>query len=398
MATIELGDLGADFTADPYPSYASMRERGPVHEIRGADGWRFWLVVGYDECRAALGDTRLVKRSRVQDEADLIMGRHLLVADPPDHTRLRRLVAREFSPRRVEALRPRVQRITDELLDTMLPHGRGDLVDSLAFPLPITVICELLGVPDGDRDTFRTWSNEVVTPTDRETSLTAVHALRDYLDALVVRRREAEPTDDLLSALLRTEAEGEDRLSAAEVRAMAFLILVAGHETTVNLIANGVRLLLGHPGQLAALRADRGLLDGAVEEILRYEGPVENATFRFTREPVTYGGTEIAADEPVLVGLSSADRDPARFPEPDTFDIRRSATSAAGGGGGAGHLAFGHGIHFCLGAPLARLEAKIAIGTLLDRAPDLAPDAPADSYDWLPGLLMRGTRRLPVRW
>ncbi|MGW6458789.1 cytochrome P450 family protein [Streptomyces sp. NPDC055078] len=395
MATIELDGLGPDFTADPYPYYASMRERGPVHRIRGADGWHFWLIVGYDECRSAFGDARLVKRSRAQDEADLFMGRHLLVADPPDHTRLRRLVSREFSPRRVEALKPRVQQLTDELLDRMLPDGRGDLVDSLAFPLPITVICELLGVPDSDRDTFRGWSNEVVTPTDRDTSMAAIHALRDYLDALIVRRREAEPADDLLSALLRTEADGTDRLSAAEVRAMAFLILIAGHETTVNLISNGVRLLLGHPDQLAALRADRGLLDGAVEEMLRYEGPVENATFRFTREPVVYGDTEIPADEPVLIGMASADRDPARFPEPDTFDIRRSA---ANGGSGAGHLAFGHGIHFCLGAPLARLEAKVAIGTLLDRAPDLALDASPDSYDWLPGMLMRGTRRLPVRW
>lgn len=173
---------------------------------------------------------------------------------------------------------------------------------------------------------------------------------------------------------------------------MAFILLVAGHETTVNLISNGVRALLENPDQLAALRADPGLLDGAIEEMLRYDGPVENATFRFTREPIAYDGAEIPAGEPVLIGLASADRDPERFAAPDTFDIRRSAE------GGAAHLAFGHGIHFCLGAPLARLEAKIAIGTLLERAPDLALDTPSAAYDWLPGMLIRGTRHLPLRW
>jgi cytochrome P450 len=392
MATIELADLGADFTADPYSYYAKLRELGPVHEMRGADGWRFWLIVGHDECRAAFGDARLVKSSPAQADEDRVMGRHLLISDPPHHTRLRRLVSREFTPRRVAALRPRVQEITDGLLDAMLPAGGGDLVDALSFPLPIIVICELLGVPDSDRDSFRAWSNDVVAPTDPERVRTSIMAMRDYLDALIAKRRGAEPGDDLLSGLLRTEAEGDDRLSAEEVRAMAFILLVAGHETTVNLISNGVRALLEHPDQLAALRADPELLDGAVEEMLRYDGPVENATFRFTSEPMAFDGTEIPAGEPVLIGLASADRDPARFEAPDTFDISRSAE------GGAGHLAFGHGIHFCLGAPLARLEAKVAIGTLLERAPDLALDPSAPAYDWVPGMLIRGTRRLAVRW
>ncbi|WP_030900708.1 cytochrome P450 family protein [Streptomyces sp. NRRL F-5126] len=391
MAIYELADLGADFTANPYPHYARMRELGPVHEVRGADGWRFWLIVGYDECRAAFGDARLLKRPPIEIEMDMIMGRHLLIADPPHHTRLRRLVSREFTPRRVAALRPRVQEITDGLLDTMLPAGSADLVDALSFPLPITVICELLGVPDSDRDSFRAWSNDVVAPTDPERAGASIEAMRDYLDALIARRRGAEPGDDLLSGLLRTEAEGDDRLSAEEVRAMAFLLLVAGHETTVNLITNGVRALLDHPGQLAALRAEPDLIDGAVEEMLRYDGPVENATYRHTGEAVAFGGTEIPAGEPVLIGMASADRDPERFADPDTFDIRRPA-------GGGGHLAFGHGIHFCLGAPLARLEAKVAIGTLLERAPGLAPDGAAQAYDWVPGMLIRGTRRLPVRW
>ncbi|MFD7611383.1 cytochrome P450 [Streptomyces sp. NPDC059828] len=397
MAVMDLGEYGADFTADPYPYYAKLREAGPVHEVVSPYGDRVWLVVGYEEARAALADPRLSKSPgtvglTMLDEE--LIGPNLLVLDPPDHTRLRRLVAREFTMRRVEELRPRVQRITDELIDTMLPAGQGDLVEALAFPLPITVICELLGVPVADRDRFRAWSTEVVAPTSEEAAQTAIEELAGYLRELIEDKRSAGPADDLLSALLRTRAEDGDRLSAAELRAMAYLLLIAGHETTVNLISNGVRALLGHPDQLAALRADFGLMDGAIDEMLRYEGPVENATLRFTTEPVRYGGTVIPAGEVVRVGLAAADRDPDRFPGPDTFDIRRAENS----GKSPGHLAFGHGIHYCLGAPLARLEAGIAIRTLLERCPALALDPGAGPLKWLPGILMRGVRRLPVVW
>jgi cytochrome P450 len=397
MATIEISEYGGDFFTNPYPYYAKLREAGPVHEIRLPDGrGRAWLVVGHEAARAALTDPRFAKTQPRADPEAQLMGPHVLNTDPPDHTRLRKLVSREFTPRRVEALRPRVQQITDELLDAMLPAGHGDLVDSLAFPLPVTVICELLGVPHGDRETFRSCSNQMVAPTSREELHAAALQMRAYLDALIEdKRKEPGPPDedeDLLGALLRTHAEDGDRLSEPEVRAMAFILLIAGHETTANLISNGVRALLSHPDQLAALRADPGLLDGAVEETLRFDGPVENATYRFTREPVAYGDVEIPQGEIVLVGLASADRDPARFPSPDAFDIRRSAS------GGQSHLAFGHGLHFCLGAPLARLEGRIAIGTLLDRCPGLALDEPADGFDWLPGLLIRGVRHLPVRW
>ncbi|GAA2488529.1 cytochrome P450 [Streptomyces gobitricini] len=392
MTTVDLSEYGEDFVADPYPYYAKLRESGPVHHVRTALGNEVWLIVGHAEARAALADPRLSKAPstvgrRMLDED--VIGPYLLVLDPPDHTRLRRLVAREFTGRRVEALRPRVRHITDELIDAMEPRGRADLVDALAFPLPITVICELLGVPAADRDAFRAWSTEIVAPTGGEFETSAVHALGGYLDALIEDKRRARPADDLLSALLRTRAEDGDRLSAAELRAMAYLLLIAGHETTVNLIANGVRALLSHPAQLAALRADSGLLDGAVEEMLRYDGPVETATARFAREPVPVGGTVIPQGAAVLVGIGAGDRDPGRFPEPDRFDIRRDT---------AGHLAFGHGIHYCLGAPLARLEGRIAVGTLLERFPSLALDPSAGPPDWLPGLLMRGARRLPVRW
>ncbi|MGW5372131.1 cytochrome P450 family protein [Streptomyces sp. NPDC004009] len=390
---IELREFGDAFRRDPHPVYARLREQGPVHRVRfaGADSGRLvWLVVGYEEARAALADPRLAKDtarigSPMLDEEKI--GKYLLVADPPQHTRLRSLVTRAFTMRRVEALRPRIQRITDDLLDEMLPRGRADLIEALAYPLPLTVICELLGVPDMDRAEFRRISTEVVAPTDAGTEYDAIVRLARYLADLIEDKRCAGPTDDLLSDLIRTTAEDGDRLSSRELSGMAYLLLVAGHETTVNLIGNGVHALLTHPDQLAALRADMSLLDGAVEEMLRYEGPVETATFRYAAEPLEIAGTAIEQGQSVMIGLTAADRDGGRYAEPDRFDIRRDAR---------GHLAFGHGIHHCLGATLARLEGRIAVGTLLERAPGLALDG--SPGEWLPGMLIRGMRSLPVRW
>ncbi|WP_425245037.1 cytochrome P450 family protein [Streptomyces sp. NEAU-NA10] len=390
---IDLGEWGDGFRRDPHPVYARLRERGPVHRVRlpQPDAHHVtWLVVGYEEARAALADPRLAKdgsRIGVTFLDEELIGKYLLVADPPQHTRLRALVSRAFTMRRVEELRPRIQQITDDLLDAMLPHGRADLVDSLAYPLPITVICELLGVPEMDRTEFRKLSTEAVAPTSAESEYDAFVRLAEYLTELIEAKRGAGPGGDLLSELIRTTTEDGDRLSPGELRGMAFILLIAGHETTVNLITNAVHALLTHPGQLAALRADTTLLDGAIEETLRYEGPVENATFRFAAEPLEIGGTPIAQGEAVMIGLTAADRDPARHPNPDRFDIRRETR---------GHLAFGHGIHYCLGAPLARLEARIALRSLLERAPGLALDGPPG--EWLPGMLMRGVRSLPVRW
>ncbi|MFI8826175.1 cytochrome P450 [Streptomyces sp. NPDC053431] len=393
MSVIDLGEYGADFTADPYPYYAKLREAGPVHEVVTPDGMPAWLVVGHAEARAALADQRLSKSFSafgIPLPEEEVIGRHLLIVDPPDHTRLRKLVAGEFTGRRVEALRPRVQRLTDELLDAMAPAGRADLVDSFAFPLPITVICELLGVPAADRDSFRAWSDELVAPTGTAAEQeAAVVGFGAYLDELIEDKRAYGPADDLLSALIATRAEDGDRLSLPELRALAYLLLIAGHETTVNLIANTVRALLTHPEQLDALRADFGLLDATIEESLRYDGPVENATLRFAKEPITLGGARIPVGGVVLVALASAARDPGRFPEPDRFDVRRDPR---------GHLAFGHGIHYCLGAPLARLEGKTAVESLLRRFPRLELDPDGAPLDWLPGMLIRGTRRLPVVW
>ncbi|WP_020119058.1 cytochrome P450 [Streptomyces canus] len=392
-AVIDLGEYGDAFRVDPHPVYARLRGLGPVHRVRppGSDAdYSTWLVVGHEEARAALADPRLSKDGRrigMVFDGEGLIGRHLLGSDPPEHTRLRGLVSRAFTMRRVEQLRPRIQRITDDLLDAMLPHGHADLVQYLAYPLPITVICELLGVPEMDRTEFRKLSTEVVAPTSPESSYDAVRRLGAYLTELIEDKRCAGPSDDLLGDLIRTTAEDGDRLSPSELRGMAFLLLIAGHETTVNLITNGVHALLTHPDQLAALRADMSLVDGAVEETLRYEGPVENATFRYAAEPLEIAGRTIAKGDPVMICLSAADRDDSRYPAPDRFDIRRDPR---------GHLAFGHGIHYCLGAPLARLEARTAIRALLERAPALALDGPTG--EWLPGMLIRGVRSLPVRW
>ncbi|MFS0695236.1 cytochrome P450 family protein [Streptomyces nitrosporeus] len=390
MSVVDLRGV-KDFTANPYPYYAKMRAEGPVHAIRTDDFERIWLVVGYEEARAALADQRLSKEWRTSDNwaaSDSPINANMLELDAPHHTRLRRLVAGEFTARRIEAMRPRVEEITGGLLDAMGPTGGADLVDALAFPLPMTVICELIGVPGVDRDAFRKLSNAIVAPESSEAESDAVHAMGAYLTELIEEKRRS-PGDDLMSALIQARDEEGGGLSSDELVGMAFLLLVAGHETTVNLISNGVRALLDHPDQLALLKAEPELIDGAVEEMLRYDGPVETATFRFAREEVTIGDVTIGRGDAVLVALGSGDRDAGRYPDPDTFDIRRDPR---------GHLAFGHGAHFCLGAPLARMEGRIAIRALLERCPGLRYDPDGGAPDWLPGLLIRGVRRLPVRW
>ncbi|MYS19257.1 cytochrome P450 [Streptomyces sp. SID4948] len=393
METIDLAGYGEEFIADPYPVYARLREQGPLHHVNTPSGGEMWLVVGYEEGRAVLADPRLSKdwRTLLDDPDDLyVISANMLESDAPQHSRLRKLVAGEFTSRRIEALRPRVQDITDRLLDALPPSGSADLIEAFAFPLPITVICELLGVPDLDRGMFSALSRKVIgenTGYDEEAAAAA--DLGGYLTSLIEDKRRGGPQADLLSALIQARDEEGDQLSAEELVGMAFLLLVAGHETTVNLIANGVLALLRHPDQLAALRADPGLMDGAVEEMLRYEGPLENATYRFTREPTEIAGRLVPAGQVVTVVLAAGNRDPGRYPAPDTFDIRRDPR---------GHLAFGHGVHYCLGAPLARMEGRIAITSLLARCPDLTLDAPAAELLWRPSSLIRGVHRLPVRF
>ena len=349
--------MGDEFRRNPYPFYARLRTQGPVHRIRMSGGIEAWLVVGYHEGKAVLADARLSKDWDNASESlgltSTASGRHMLYSDPPYHTRLRKLVNQAFTTRRVQHLAPRIQQITDHLIDAVLakPDHVSDVIEALAFPLAISVICELLGVPDLEQDSFKEWSHKAGS-TNAESRRAAAAEGSRYLQTLVRNKRQI-PSDDLLSALIKLADDDGDQLSDDELSGMAWLLLVAGHETTVNLIANGVFALLSHPDQMAALRADPDLLDNAVEEILRFDGPIETPTYRFTVDPFEVGGTVIpGGGELVLVAVGDANHDPARFPDPDTFDIRRDTR---------GHVAFGHGIHYCLGAPLARLEARIVI-------------------------------------
>ncbi len=383
-------------TDDPHPGYAALREQDPVRLVTLPSGFKAWLVTRYADVRQALTDPRLSKDEALRAQLAVLsfprdveanMNNHMLNADPPDHTRLRKLVSAAFTARRVEAMRPRIQEIADSLLDDLARRDEADLLDAFAFPLPIQVICELLGVPGEDRGDFREWSNAIVSGTvagDR--LLPAAESMVAYLRGLIEQKR-AEPTDDLLSALIAAR-DGSDRLTGGELSSMVFLLLVAGHETTVNLIGNAVHSLLTHPDQFAALRADPSLLPGAIEEFLRYESPVETATFRITTEPVEIGGVTVPANQVVLLSLLSANRDADHFDEAGALDIRREDGH---------HLAFGHGIHYCLGAPLARIEAQIALGSLLDRFPGLELAESPDELRWRQGVLMRGLRQLPVR-
>jgi cytochrome P450 len=393
--------LDEEFLRDPYQLYARLRQQQPVAPAILPHGLRVWIVSRYADARAALADSRLRKDSRRQQElasrqASATNGQaliteflnaHMLNADPPDHTRLRKLVNKAFTTRRVASLRPGIERITERLLGAMPTDCDVDLVQSLAYPLPITVICELLGVPDADRSDFRSWSNTLLAtgvPDDELSS--ASTSMVTYLDELIANKRR-HPGEDLVSALLEAR-DADDRLDELELRAMVFVLLVGGHETMVNLISNGTFALLTNPDQLAALRADPGLLPGAVEEFLRYECPVNMATFRYTSEPVAIGGATIPEGEFVVVALGSANRDAEQFPEPDTVDIGRST---------AGHLAFGHGIHYCVGAHLARLEGEIAFGRLLARFPDISLAVRPEVLTWRHSTLMRGLNSLPVR-
>ncbi|PTL81458.1 cytochrome P450 [Vitiosangium sp. GDMCC 1.1324] len=358
-----------------------------------------WVATRYKDSVELLRDPRFTKDTRklpagalskeMQTESMQALSQHMLMTDPPDHTRLRTLVSKAFTPRRVEELRTRITTIAGELLDTARARGSSmDLLDAFAFPLPIIVIAEMLGVPVEDRDQFRDWTGVIVSPPSDgnfEPVQKAGEQFARYFQNLLARRR-AEPRDDLLSALMSVEEQG-DRLSPTELLSMLFLLLVAGHETTVNLIGNGVWALLKHPEQLERLRANPALIESAVEEMLRYRGPVETSTFRWATQDTEFRGQVIPAGEAVIASLMAADHDPEQFPEPEKFDITREPNR---------HIAFGFGIHFCLGAPLARLEATIAINLLLERMPRLRFWMDPAELRWRDGILVNGLQRLPV--
>lgn len=395
------------FATDPYPAYAWLRENSPVHRTTLPSGVEAWLVTRYADAKQALADQRLSKNPAHHDEPAHAKGRtgipgerkaelmtHLLNIDPPDHTRLRRLVSKAFTPRRVAEFAPRVQELTDRLIDGFAGKGEADLIHEFAFPLPIYAICDLLGVPREDQDDFRDWAGMMIRHGGgpRGGVARSVKKMRGYLAELIHRKRQ-DPGDDLISGLIRASDHGE-HLTENEAAAMAFILLFAGFETTVNLIGNGVYALLRNPDQRRRLQAslaagETELLAAGVEELLRYDGPVELATWRFATEALVIGGQRIAAGDPVLVVLAAADRDPERFADPDTLDLSRRDNQ---------HLGYGHGIHYCLGAPLARLEGQTALATLLRRMPDLRLTGDPADLRWRGGLIMRGLRTLPVEF
>jgi cytochrome P450 PksS len=386
--------------ADPYSIYRRLRSHEPVSRAIEPRGFPVWLIARYDDCYAVLRDGRLTKDARKLTPAqrsvyscltEPIAGltRHMLSSDPPDHGRLRALIGKAFTPERVDTLRPRVEAITASMLSAIEGRGAMDLLSDFASPLPVTVIAELLGVPTKDRAHFRAWTVALTASPDGEEEQeqwrAAGMSFARYLQDLIAARR-AEPGEDLVSGLVLAEEAG-DRLSSEELLGMLFLLLVAGHETTTHLIANGVNALFEHPDQRALLTQRPELIGTAVEEMLRFAGSVKLATARWTIEDTEVGGQRIPAGEMVVPLLLSANRDEARFPDPDRFDITRSPNK---------HLAFGTGIHFCLGAPLARLEAQVAIPALLDRLPDLQLAVPTEALEWSNAFLFRSMVRMPV--
>jgi cytochrome P450 len=407
MSTTRRYDLYShEFRLTTHETYAQMREASPVHQQPGLDGETpIWFVTRYDDVVALLTDNvhfvldpklaltpEELEAYVAEIEADERASENLLAKDGEDHRRLRRLVTKAFTPRIVEQLRPRIQQIADELIDQVEARGRMELVDDYAFPLPITVIAELLGIPVEDRERFRVWSSNAVmpafTPEDRELARRRGDEFIAYLDDLFKQRR-ADPTDDLVSALVLTE-DGGDTLSENELYGMVVLLIVAGHETTVSFIANAVLALLSNPEQLAELRADPTLMPSAVEELLRYDSPVERTITRWVAADVELGGQSLRRGEFVVAVVGSANRDETQFDDAATLDLRREAAGK--------HVGFGRGPHYCLGAPLARLEAEIALETLLHRLPGLRLAIATEDLYWRPIPIFRSLSELPVAW
>ena len=389
---------------DPFPLFADVRKLGAVHRTTLADGHEAWLIVRYDEAMAALNDSRLSKdmHAALAEGSGVVaeglpgpeFARHMLTVDPPHHTRLRRLVSSAFSPRRVEALGPRIQSITDDLLDDIAARGpdqRVDLVTTFAFPLPFTVICELLGVPQADRARLGREFTRLLVPTSTPAEFAEAKKASDAVVGMLkdlVASKESAPGDDLVSALIEAR-EGNERLNNQELLSTIFQLMVAGHDTTASLIGNSMVALFRHPEQMRTLREDPSRISAAVEEFLRYDAPVPHSTFRYTIEPVDIAGVTIPGGAQVIISLAAANRDESKYEDPESLDIDRTV---------ARHLAFGHGVHHCLGARLARMEGHVALSSLLQRFPELALAVPSDELRWGhgDGLVLRGLSELPV--
>jgi cytochrome P450 len=400
MAALQFSLADPAVNADPFPIFRRLQDEDPVH---WSDAIRGWNITRYDDVRAIALD-REMSADRVRpffevlptdEQRKLADLQHYLTLwavfkDPPDHTRLRGLMNRAFTPRAVEALRPNVERIVDDLLDAIVERGEADLIADFAYPLPASVIMDMLGVPRSDLGVMKVWSDDIAlfvgiartTPGKHARAQAGTREMAAYFRRLVAERRKA-PRDDMISALIAAEEQAQ-HLSEDEIVATCILLLFAGHETTTNLIGNGTLAMLRHPEQLAKLRARPELAAGAVEECLRYDGP-SGALARVVAVEQEIGGRRLKQGDRVYAWMNAANRDPRRFPDPDRFDVERSDNR---------HLTFGHGAHFCLGAPLARLEAQIAFPRLLARLDRLA--LAADEFEWIDSLILRGVKRLPV--
>ncbi|WP_168734805.1 cytochrome P450 [Deinococcus sp. KSM4-11] len=364
------GLFAPDILADPYPMYADLRAQPGAFwqpHPRGTGG--MWMLTRYGDVEQALKDQRLTKDvTKVRDAGEEVMPGNMLDRDPPDHTRMRQLVAHAFTPRVIEEQEAHIRSIARTLLSRVTPGQPFEAMRNYAMPLPVIVIAELLGVPEADRDLFRQWSGDFIdgsdfataTPESAEKAQQSIMALGGYFAELVETRRAA-PQDDLISHLVRAEEE-LGALKPGELVSNCLLLVIAGHETTVNLIGNGLLALLNHPAELARLRAQPALLPTAIEEMLRYDPPVQRALFRAALEDIEIGGQHVKKGEQVSAVIGAANRDPAVFPDPDRFDIIRSPNR---------HLSFGRGLHFCLGAPLAKLEARVAFEELLTAFPQM---------------------------
>ncbi|MEM7129121.1 MAG: cytochrome P450 [Chloroflexota bacterium] len=398
---IEFDPYSTAFKTDPFPMLATMRRDVPIYQEIDKDGkHRIWTISRHADVEAILRDhKRFVSNYRSlfpqeasdepepRSQVENLISDNMLGKDGHDHARLRTLVSKAFTNRMVQTLRPRIQAFADELLDQVVEQNEMDLVDAFALPLPIMVILEMLGIPVTDRDRVRAWSQALIDPAGQAQEEDLIQELLTYLGELFTTRRRA-PQDDVISAMVQAEESG-DRLSESELYSMVLLLIIAGHETTVKLIATGTLTLLQHPDQLARLHTDPALINSAIEELLRYCGPTDLAKSRFATEDVEIGGHLIRRGDRVRLLINSANRDEVRFNAADTFDITRQHNR---------HLGFGLGIHFCLGAPLARQEAEIAITTLLGRLPNLQLAVPIGEVEWDLHSFVYGVKHLPVAW
>jgi len=400
MTTVQFSPVGPEVLSNPYRMYKLLREQNPVH---WNDLFEAWVFARFEDVDAILmhpnfsadrskAETRFAEMIKQQQEqfGPFSEAPTMLTSDPPEHTRLRRLVSKAFTPRAVENLRPRIREIINELLDDIGDRAEFDLVDEIAYPLPVIVIAEMLGVPAKDRADFKRWSDDVVAtlggpfvpPDVIERARKSIDELVAYLSGCIADRR-ANPRDDLISGLIAAE-DGGQVLSEMEIYSTTILLLIAGNETTTNLISNAMYSLLTNPDQLDLLRSEPSLLPSAIEELLRFNGPVQ-ATGRVAKEDIEIGGTTVKQGQIAFALLGSANHDASKFPEPERLDLRRNPTD---------HMAFGDGIHFCLGAPLARAEAQIAFEEILRRFPKIEL---AGEPAWGGTFIIRGAKKLPLR-